>query len=236
MELVMQNIFIIVISLIFGFVAGHGAIYAFNKFPAKWFCDYGEEPPEELNIQGKIRMKSHPWKMALSMIFAVIAIKLGMENWQLAIPSVIAIWVIVEIMMADRLYMIIPDQLVMLLALTGFGFVPFYEDLYTPLLGALLGFAPLLSLFLMGKMVFKKEVVGFGDVKLMGALGFLIGPSGIIFVFTAGFLMSGIFYGMGLLLGKIKLKDEGPLGPFLGGGAILYLVFYKDLQFFLNIV
>lgn len=236
MENLMKDMVIIIISIVFGFFAGHGAIYAFNKFPVTWFCDYGEEPSKELKNAGTVRMKSYPWKMALSMIFAVISIKLGVENWQLAIPSMIAIWVIVEIMMADRLYMIIPDQLVMLLAITGFGFVPFYRDLYTPLLGALLGIVPMLFIFLTGKAFFKKEIMGFGDVKLMGALGFLLGPPGVLFVFTAGFLASGIFYGTGLILKKIRLEDEGPLGPFLGGGAILYLVFYKDLQFFVNIV
>jgi len=236
MENIMKDVMIIFIGIIFGFLAGHATIYAFNKFPVTWFCEYGEPPSEKLKEAGNARMKSHPWKMAFSMLFTVIAIKLGIENWQLAIPAVIAIWIVVEIIIADRLYMIIPDQLVMLLAITGFGFVPFYDSLYTPLLGALLGIVPMLSIFTIGKIVFKKEVMGFGDVKLMGALGFLLGPPGIFFVFTAGFLMSGFFFGIALLLKKIKMTDEEPLGPFLGAAAILYLVFYKDLQFFLNIV
>ena len=27
---------------------GNGAVYLFNKMPAKWFCDYGETPSEEM--------------------------------------------------------------------------------------------------------------------------------------------------------------------------------------------
>lgn len=233
---VFLNILIIGCSILFGFLAGYFAIYAFNKFPEKWFCDYGEIPSQHPVLEREKRMASYPWKPALAMIFTVICIKLGIEDWQLAIPSVIAIWIIVEIILSDRLYMIIPDQLVILLTITGFGFVPFYKNLLEPILGASLGLFPMLFVYMIGKLFFKKEIMGFGDVKLMTALGFLLGPAGIIFTFVVGFVGSGIFFGVALLMKKIKIKDEEPLGPFLGVGAILYLVFYKDLHMFLSIV
>jgi len=230
------DILIIAVSMAVGFLAGYFAVYAFNKFPAVWFCEYGEKPDQKLAADDAKRIRSYPWKPALAMIFTVICIKLGIEDWQFAIPAIIAIWVIVEIIIADRLYMIIPDQFIILLAVTGFGFIPFYDNFMEPVWGALLGLAPMILIYLIGKLFFKKEIMGFGDVKLMAALGFLLGPTGIMFTFIAGFLGSGAFFGVALLLKKIKIKDEEPLGPFLGMAAILYLVFYKDLHMFLNIV
>ncbi len=230
------DILIIAVSLIVGFLSGYFAVYAFNKFPEIWFCDYGEKPDQNLVSEETKRMRSYPWKPALAMIFTVICIKLGMEDWQFAIPAIIAIWVIVQIIIADRLYMIIPDQFIILLAVTGFGFIPFYDDFLQPVWGTLLGLAPMILIYVIGKLLFKKEVMGFGDVKLMAALGFLLGPFGILFTFIAGFISSGAFFGAALLLKKIKIKDEEPLGPFLGIAAILYLVFYKDLHMFLNII
>lgn len=236
MKEILPDIIIILSSVILGFLAGYSAVYVFNKLPAKWFCDYDEVPGEEkYPVDGK-RMKSYPWKPALAMIFTVISIKLGMENWQFAIPAVAAIWIIVEIIIADKMYMIIPDQFVMLLILTGFGFIPFYESFLQPVWGALLGLVPMLLIYIIGKLVFKKEIMGFGDVKLMTGIGFLLGPVGVLYTFTVGFIGSGIFFGVALLLKKIKLKDEEPLGPFLGIAAILYLMFYKDLHLLLNIV
>lgn len=230
------DILIIAVSIIVGFLAGYFAVYAFNKFPAVWFCDYGEKPDQKLISKEAKRVRSYPWKPALAMIFTVICIKLGIEDWQFAIPAIIAIWVIVEIIIADRLYMIIPDQFIILLAVTGFGFIPFYDNFLEPVWGALLGLAPMILIYLIGKLLFKKEIMGFGDVKLMAALGFLLGPFGILFTFIIGFISSGAFFGVALLMKKVKLKDEEPLGPFLGMAAILYLVFYKDLHMFLNIV
>jgi len=230
------NVLIIVVSIIVGFLSGYFAIYAFNKFPANWFYDYGENPEEQLILKELKRVKSYPWKPALAMIFTIICIKLGIEEWQFAIPAIVAIWVIVEIIIADRLYMIIPDQFVILLAVTGFGFIPFYDNFLSPLCGALLGLIPMMIIYIIGKLLFKKEIMGFGDVKLMAAIGFLLGPLGIIFTFITGFIGSGAYYGIALLMRKIKLKDEEPLGPFIGIAAILYLVFYKDLHMILNIV
>lgn len=230
------DMLIIICSIIVGFLAGYFAIYAFNKFPETWFCDYGEKPDQKLILEGAKRIRSYPWKPALAMIFTVICIKLGIEDWQFAIPAFIAIWIIVQIIIADRLYMIIPDQFIILLAVTGFGFIPFYNNFLQPVWGALLGLAPMILIYIIGKLLFKKEIMGFGDVKLMAALGFLLGPFGIMFTFVVGFISSGAFFGVALLLKKIKLKDEEPLGPFLGMAAILYLVFYKDLHMFLNII
>src|SRR5665648_412604 len=133
------DILITSISIIVGFLGGYFAVYAFNKFPEGWFCDYGEKPDQKLIAKEAKRIRSYPWKPALAMVFIVICIKLGIEDWQFAIPAVIAIWILVQIIMADRLYMIIPDQFIILLAVTGFGFIPFFDNFLEPVWGALLG-------------------------------------------------------------------------------------------------
>ena len=73
-------------------------------------------------------------------------------------------------------------------------------------------------------------------MKLMAALGFILGPAGILFTLAAGFLASGIYYGTLLMMRKLRLRDEGPLGPFLAGAAILYLLLYKDLHLILSVI
>ena len=236
MNSMFQQILILGLCLPIGIFAGHFAVYAFNRLPEKWFCDYGEEPGKKLVSHGEKRIKSHPWKWSLSMAFTLIAIKLGMENWQWGIPALIAIWILVEIMFSDRQYLIIPDQFVAMLAITGFGFIPFHVDILEPVWGMLLGLVPMLLIYSLGRLLYGKEIMGFGDVKLMGAIGFLAGPAGAVFTFATGFLASGLFYGAGILMRKIHLKDEEPLGPFLALAAIIYLIFYKDLQGMINIV
>ena len=236
MDSLLQKILLLLISPPLGILAGHFAIYAFNTLPAKWFCDVGEEPGEKLVSQGNKRIRSHPWKWTLSMFFTAALMKWLLEDWQWALPALAAIWIIVEIILSDKQYMIIPDQFLLLLLLTGFGFVPYYDTLWTPFLGLGAGLLPMLLIYGTGKLLFRKDIMGFGDVKFMAAIGFLTGPYGVLFTFVVGFISSGIFFGIGILLRKIHLKDEEPLGPFLGAAAILFLIFYKDLHMYLNIV
>ena len=48
----MENILLLIIkvaaAVIAGFLAGHAVVFVFNRIPAKWLCDYGEEPDEKL--------------------------------------------------------------------------------------------------------------------------------------------------------------------------------------------
>ena len=38
-------------AIFVGVLEGNGAVYAFNHLPAKWLCDYGEEPSAELSVR-----------------------------------------------------------------------------------------------------------------------------------------------------------------------------------------
>lgn len=64
-------------------------------------------------------------------------------------------------------------------------------------------------------MFYGKEAMGFGDVKLMGALGLYFGLSNMIIITLVSFLIGAIL-SIILLLAKIKKSDEYiPFGPFI---------------------
>ena len=78
----------------------------------------------------------------------------------------------------------------------------------------------------------KKEIIGFGDIKLIGAAGFYFGYSGIynliIFhniIFILGFLfLIPIFF-----LKKIKKEEEIPFAPCICLGAVVYKFFVERI-------
>ena len=51
---IMSNLVVLLLKLsgaIFaGFLAGHGAVYIFNKIPAAWLCDYGAVSYTHLDV------------------------------------------------------------------------------------------------------------------------------------------------------------------------------------------
>ena len=90
------------------------------------------------------------------------------------------------------------------------------------LLGMLLGGGFFYILALVSKM-------GGGDIKLMGALGLLMGIESIFFVIMTAFISAGTYALTALILKKKTRKSHIPLGPFISFGAYLVFIFGDGL-------
>ena len=89
------------------------------------------------------------------------------------------------------------------------------------LLGMLVGAGIFLFITLVGGLIAGKEAMGFGDVKLMGALGLFFGWRTIIIISLIAFLLGAII-GVILILCKRKKGEEYiPFGPFIVISAII---------------
>ena len=83
------------------------------------------------------------------------------------------------------------------------------------LLGMIVGGGIFLAITAIGALIYGKEAMGLGDVKLMGALGLYFGLTSIIIIAMISFLI-GAIVGIILIVGKIKKSDEYiPFGPFI---------------------
>lgn len=71
----------------------------------------------------------------------------------------------------------------------------------------------------------KGKAMGWGDFKLVGALGLIFGWPDVIMVLILSFLVGGIFCAVLLFKGRKKMKDAVPFGPFLVIGAALTFFF-----------
>ena len=90
-------------------------------------------------------------------------------------------------------------------------------------IGLLVGFGILWLIAIIGEKAFKKEAMGFGDVKLMGAIGAFFGWEAVLFVLFASSLF-GSLAGLALMaLGKRDLQGRIPFGPFLALGTLVWM-------------
>ena len=88
-------------------------------------------------------------------------------------------------------------------------------------LGMLVGGGIFLLITIIGGAIYGKEAMGFGDVKLMGALGLYFGLSNIVAITLLSFLIGAIL-SIILLVTKIKKMDEYiPFGPFIVIGTFI---------------
>ena len=215
-------------AILLGIVQGSGAVYFFNKIPPKWFCDYGEEPTPEMMDRYTQRVKSHPWKYVFTMAFIILNIKLVTDDWQFAIPGTIALWFLLELALGDIKFQIVPDQLLILLAITGLGFMQYHSSWKEALIGAAIGLGLMLIIAGIGSMIYKRTTLGGGDIKLYTVLGFITGPMGIIFIFITSTLISAAHF-IYLIAGKkVKKNDYRPMVPYIALGAAAYIVFFWD--------
>lgn len=83
---------------------------------------------------------------------------------------------------------------------------------------------------------FYPKGMGWGDVKLVAALGLCLGyPDVFLAVFIASLL--GVLIGGGrIVLLKKDWKDPIPFGPFLAGGALIMLLFENQIAEFFHLL
>lgn len=235
------NIIEILVTIGLGFFAGLFVVFAFNRLPAEWLCDYGERPSQELTDPNVKRVKENPWRWVCAAALICVGIRLisccdTPLNIQLTLAGMFFCWVLLVIGIADKKYMIIPDQMIALLALSTIGFFPLYKGCklapdflpdgtaWNLLIGMVIGGGVMLLSAGVGALITKREAVGFGDVKLCAAIGLALGTSGILVTLLVGLLASGVYAAVLLAARRVKKNDEMPLGPFLCAGAAFYII------------
>lgn len=96
--------------------------------------------------------------------------------------------------------------------------------------GAVLGYFSLLLIAVGGRIVFRREAMGLGDVKLLAMIGAFLGPLCLPFVYVVAPL-GGATFGIvaPLVRGRRIRGGTFPFGPFLAMGAVAYLLGGSEL-------
>ena len=170
------------------------------------------------------RVRSTPWKYYFSMLFIVAGLYLVKNDWVYASAVMVICWILLELSVADIKYRVIPDQLVILLAVSAIGLIQ-YHNWRDMLWGAALGFGIMSIAALLGKAMYRRDAVGGGDIKLFAAIGLLLGIRGVIAVFMISALLSGAHMVALLAMHKIKRNDTIPMVPYIAAAASIYLIF-----------
>ncbi|HEX7900107.1 MAG TPA: prepilin peptidase [Planctomycetota bacterium] len=88
----------------------------------------------------------------------------------------------------------------------------------TAAFGAVVGGGSIWGVGFLGKLAFRKEAMGFGDVKFMAMVGAVLGWRGVLLTFMLACLI-GSAYGITRWLFTRKM-GQVPFGPFLSAGAL----------------
>ena len=101
-------------------------------------------------------------------------------------------------------------------------------SIYQALLGTVLGGGFLFIIGTFGRVLFKKESMGGGDVKLGAMIGAFIGPEVIIVLFFSFFLAFPIIL-IGLGSKRLSMTSSLPFGPFIALSTAIIVLFGDTL-------
>jgi leader peptidase (prepilin peptidase)/N-methyltransferase len=143
-----------------------------------------------------------------------------------AVGALIVVFFLVALTFIDLDTQLLPDDLTLPLLWLGLAFNLWgvFVPLQDAVVGAMLGYGILWSIYWIFKLVTKKEGMGYGDFKLLAALGAWFGWQALpsIILLSAGV---GAAVGIFLILARRHKRDIPiPFGPYLAGAGLLALL------------
>ncbi|MFO7936227.1 MAG: A24 family peptidase [Kiritimatiellia bacterium] len=109
------------------------------------------------------------------------------------------------------------------------GQTVWWRGLASSSIGLLTGFGLLFIIAELGTRAFKKEAMGFGDVKLMGAIGAFLGWKSVFFTVFSSSLLGSIAGVLLMIFGGVKMQSRIPFGPYICAGATIWIFWGPQL-------
>jgi leader peptidase (prepilin peptidase)/N-methyltransferase len=156
-----------------------------------------------------------------------------------AAGALFLVWALLALTAIDFDTQLLPDDITMPLLWSGILLSLFgvFTDLHSSVLGAVIGYLTLWSVYWLFKLLTGKEGMGYGDFKLLAALGAWLGWQMLPLIILLSSLVGAV---VGITL-MIALKHGRnvpiPFGPYLAGGGLIALFWGQTLtQGYLQLV
>ena len=149
-----------------------------------------------------------------------------------ALLGIVVTWFLVSMTMIDIDHQLLPDSLTLPLMWIGLlaALSPVFADLRESVIGAAAGYMILWSVYQLFKMVTGKEGMGYGDFKLLAALGALLGWQALPVIILLSSLV-GAFVGIGII--AVTGRDKNipiPFGPYLAAAGWIAMIWGESLS------
>jgi len=148
-----------------------------------------------------------------------------------AAVGILVTWALIALTMIDYDTQLLPDSLT--LPLLWFGLIvnvfDVFTDLQSAVIGAAAGYLVLWSVYHLFRLITGKEGMGYGDFKLLAAIGALLGWQALPMVILLSSLVGAV---VGLSLIATMGRDKNvpiPFGPFLAAAGWMAMIWGEPL-------
>lgn len=140
-------------------------------------------------------------------------------------------WSLVALFMIDAKTMLLPDKITLPLMWLGIlaNFYGLFTSLENSVMGAMAGYMVLWLVFQLFRLVTGKDGMGFGDFKLLAALGAWGGWQILPFVVFFASALGAVFGIAWMLIQRKKDSQPLPFGPWLAVAGLIAMVWHQEV-------
>jgi len=142
------------------------------------------------------------------------------------------VWALIALAFIDLDTTLLPDDLTLPLIWAGllFNLIGGFASLQDAVIGAAAGYLVLWSVYWLFKLATGKEGMGYGDFKLLAALGAWLGWQLLPVTLLLSSIVGAVVGIAMIVLVKHDRRVPIPFGPYLAGGGLVALFFGADLN------
>jgi leader peptidase (prepilin peptidase)/N-methyltransferase len=148
-----------------------------------------------------------------------------------AVGAIILLWALLALTAIDVDTQLLPDDITLPLLWAGlvFNLNNTFTSLSNAVLGAIFGYLSLWTVYWLFKLIRGKEGMGYGDFKLLAALGAWLGWQMLPLIILSSSLVGAIVGITLMVVCKHGREVPIPFGPYLAGGGVIALFWGSNL-------
>jgi leader peptidase (prepilin peptidase)/N-methyltransferase len=188
-----------------------------------------------LMLRGRCRYCKTPISRQYPLVEALTGIASAIVVWKFgptpgALAALALTWALIALAGIDARTQMLPDQINYPLLWLGLFLclIPAWQPIpVTPvggIVGALIGYLSLWSIYWLFKLLTGKEGMGHGDFKLLAALGAWLGPVALLPVVLLSSLIGALIGGAIMLVNKRGRDVPMPFGPYIAAAGWVWLI------------
>jgi leader peptidase (prepilin peptidase)/N-methyltransferase len=188
-------------------------------------------------LGGKCSSCKTPISAQYPAIEAITALASVAVAWQFGVTlqtvgGLLFTWVLIALTMIDIHKQLLPDNLTLPLLWLGIIFALFetYTSLQSSVIGAIAGYLILWTVFHVFKLVTGKEGMGFGDFKLLAAMGAWMGWTMLPQIVLVSSIVGAVAGSLMLVTGKARTQQPIPFGPYLAVAGWIALLWGNEIN------
>lgn len=181
------------------------------------------------NCKNKISLRYPIIEAATALLSLAVALTFGASYESLC--GIAITWTLITLTMIDADTQLLPDSLTLPLLWAGLiaNYFGLFTSLESSLWGAIWGYMSLWSIYQLFKLLTGKEGMGFGDFKLLAALGAWLGWQMLPIIILLSSVVGAVI-GIGMIV--IRGKDKNipiPFGPYLAIAGWIALIWGSQI-------